>query len=227
MDVLIADPRVLTIPVKENHEVLVDLMSQSDIKLGPSPEVDNNTDYTKMRKTVYEKLVFAQSLLPKQIKFCLYEGYRSLSLQQLLFESRQKNVLAAHPHLSGKALFDEVIRLVSPVINFDGSRNIPPHSTGAAVDIYLVDEHGECLDMGIHPKDWLLDVDGVLSKTTATDISAAAKQNRKIMSDVMIKAGFVNYFTEFWHWSYGDRYWAYHTQQSHAIYGVIDDKGTA
>ena len=128
----------------------------------------------------------------------------------------------AHPHLSGKALFDEVIRLVSPVINFDGSINIPPHSTGAAVDIYLIDENGEYLDMGIHPKDWLMDVDGVLSKTTATHITSEAKQNRRIMSEVMLKAGFVNYFTEFWHWSYGDRYWAFQTKQSHAIYDVVE-----
>ncbi|MDX2165098.1 MAG: M15 family metallopeptidase [Gammaproteobacteria bacterium] len=221
MDVLIADPRVLAIPVKENHEIMVDLVSQSEIKLGPSPEIENNTDYTKMRKTVYEKLLFAQSLLPNNIKICLYEGYRSLKLQKFLFESRQKNVLAVHPHLSGKALFDEVIRLVSPVINFDESVNIPPHSTGAAVDIYLIDEAGEYMDMGIHPKDWLLDVDGVLSKTTATQITAEAKQNRQIMTEVMLKAGFVNYFTEFWHWSYGDRYWAFQTKQPYAIYDVV------
>lgn len=225
MDVLIADPCVLAIPVKENHEPLIDLVSQSAITLGPSPEIDNNTDYTKMRKTVYEKLLFAQRLLPKNIKFCLYEGYRSLNLQQFLFESRQKNVLAAHPTLSGKALFDEVIRMVSPVVNYDGSLNIPPHSTGAAVDIYLVDENGDYLDMGIHPKDWLSDTDGMLSRTDAENISAEAKQNRKILSEVMTKAGFVNYCTEFWHWSYGDRYWAFQTQQPHAIYGVIDDKG--
>ncbi len=222
MDILIADPRVLAIPVKENHESMIDLVFQSEITIGPSPEIENNTDYTKMRKTVYEKLLFAQSLLPKNIKFCLYEGYRSLSLQKFLFESRQKNVLAAHPHLSNKELFDEVIRMVSPVINYDGSTNIPPHSTGAAVDIYLIDEKGEALDMGIHPKDWLLDVDGTLSKTNAPEISDEAKKNRQIMSGVMSKAGFVNYFTEYWHWSYGDRYWAYQTQQLHAIYGVIE-----
>jgi D-alanyl-D-alanine dipeptidase len=221
MDVLIVDPRVLNIPVQENHEEMIDILSQTEITWGPSPEIDNNTDYTKMRKTVYEKLVFAQSLLPKNIKFCLYEAYRSLDLQKLLFESREEKVKQSHPHLSGKALFDEVIRMVSPIINFDGSLNIPPHSTGAAVDLYLIDNNGEYVDMGIHPKDWLLDVEGTLSKTTATQISTAAKNNRKIMSDVMQKAGFVNYFTEFWHWSYGDRYWAYQSGKPFALYGVV------
>jgi len=222
MDILIVDPRVLKIPVEDNHEPLVDLISQTEIILGPSPEIENNTDYTKMRRTVYEKLLAAQKLLPKNIRFCLYEAYRSLKLQKFLFESRQKLVQKKHPDLSGKALFDEVIKMVSPVVNFDGSINIPPHSTGAAVDVYLINEHGEALDMGIHPKDWLLDVDGTVSKTGATHISDEAQKNRHIMSDVLSKSGFVNYFTEFWHWSYGDRYWAHQLGKSHAIYGVME-----
>lgn len=52
---------------------------------GPSPEVPNNTDYTKLRKTVYEKLTQAQKLLPAALHFCLYEGYRSLNLQKNTF----------------------------------------------------------------------------------------------------------------------------------------------
>lgn len=221
MDVLIADPRVLSIPIQENHEPMMDLLSQTEITLGPSPEIENNTDYTKMRRSVYEKLVFAQSLLPKNSRFCLYEAYRSLNTQKILFDARKKSVQEKKSDLSGKALFDEITKLVSPIINFDGSINIPPHATGAAVDVYLIDNHGEYMDMGIHPKDWLLDVDGMLSKTTATQISETAKHNRKIMSDVMQKAGFVNYFTEFWHWSYGDRYWAYQLNKPFAIYGVV------
>ena len=220
-DILIADPRVLKIPIKENNEAMVDLISQTEIIVGPSPEIENNTDYTKMRKVVYNKLIAAQKLLPQNIRFCLYEAYRSLDTQQLLFDARKKAVQEKHPDLSGRALFDEITKLVSPIINFDGSINIPPHATGAAVDVYLIDENGESVDMGIHPKDWLLDVEGILSITGATQISAEAQKNRHIMSDVLSKLGFVNYFTEFWHWSYGDRYWAYQLNKPHAIYGVI------
>ena len=226
-NVLITDPRVLKISVEDNHEPMVDLISQSEITLGPSPEIENNTDYTKMRNSVYQKLLAAQKLLPKNIRFCLYEAYRSLKLQKFLFESREKVVQEKHPDLSGQALFNEITKLVSPVINFDGSINVPPHSTGAAVDVYLINEHGEALDMGIHPKDWLLDVEGIVSQTNSTQISDAAKANRKIMSDVLLQAGFVNYFTEFWHWSYGDRYWAYQLGKSQAIYGVVDDRKSA
>ena len=62
--VLIADPKVLAIPVIKNQEPWVDLNNQKIIAIGPSPEIQNNTDYTQMRKIVYDKLVQAQALLP-------------------------------------------------------------------------------------------------------------------------------------------------------------------
>jgi len=39
----------------------------------------------------------------------------------------------------------------------------------------------------------------------------------------MQSQGFINYPTEWWHFSYGDRYWAYHQQASYAIYGSYEE----
>lgn len=217
--ILIADPRILAVNIVENKEAMVELKNQSTIAYGPSPEIPNNTDYTQMRKTVYDKLVQAQDLLPKGLRFCLYEAYRSLQLQKMLFDNRFDLVKNQYPHWTQDQVFNDTIKLISPVINQDGSKNIPPHSTGAAVDVYLIDDNGNALEMGIHPKDWMED-DGSLSQTDAKCISQEAQKNRKIMSDVLHKVGFVNYPTEYWHWSYGDRYWAYHMNEPHAIYGT-------
>ena len=96
-----------------------------------------------MRRSVYEKLVQAQTLLPPGLKLCLYEGYRSIALQTLLYNNRFEKVRALHPNWPQGELFDETTKLVSPVINKDGSHNIPPHSTGAAIDVYLIDELGQ------------------------------------------------------------------------------------
>lgn len=217
--VLIADPKVLAIPVVENHEPWVDLRAQTVIKIGPSPEIDNNQDYFYMRKTVYDKLVQAQALLPDGMQFCLYESYRSLNLQQQLFTTHYNDLKKLHPDWSHNELFTETTKLVSPVINLDGTKNIPPHSTGAAIDVYLLDKNGNLVDMGMHPKDWLLDHDGSLSLTNSKTISETAQKNRQIMNHVLTEVGFVNYPTEYWHWSYGDRYWAYQKGLDHAIYG--------
>lgn len=216
---LIADPKILAVNVIDNHEPLIDLKNQHAIVFGPSPEIPNNTDYTKMRKTVYEKLLQAQKLLPQDLHFCIYEAYRSLHLQKILFKNRFEKVKKLHPSWSDAEIFVETTRLVSPVKNLDGSKNIPPHSTGGAIDIYLLDKKGNPVDMGIHPKDWMQDNDGSLSQTASHVISAEARKNRDIMSHALSAVGFVNYPTEYWHWSYGDRYWAYHEKKAHAIYG--------
>lgn len=216
--ILIADPRILAVPVIENHEPWVDLRNQNTIAVGPSPEIENNTDYTQMRRSVYQKLLQAQNLLPSGLKFCLYEAYRSLPLQQQLFNHHYTDVKNHHPQLSDDDIFLETIKLVSPIMNLDGSKNIPPHATGAAIDVYLLDENNVAIEMGIHPKDWLSDYDGLLSQTRSFKISATAKKNRQIMCEVLEAVDFVNYGTEYWHWSYGDRYWAYHKNAPHALY---------
>ena len=40
----------------------------------------------------------------------------------------------------------------------------------------------------------------------ATNISTEARANRLILADALAGVGLVNYPTEWWHWSFGDRY---------------------
>lgn len=218
---LIADPKILAIPIGHSDEPMIDLKRQGEIVYGSSPEIPNNQDYTFLRRTVYLKLVAAQKLLPPGYRFCLYEGYRSVALQKMLFDRHYSDVAKAHPKWTNEEVFQETTKLVSPVVNADGSENIPPHTMGAAIDVYLLGDNGDALDMGIHPKDWMADEGGVLSLTASHAISVTAKKNRRIMSEVLHEVGFVNYPTEYWHWSYGDRYWAYVSHHPITIYGQI------
>ena len=211
----------MAVNIIDNKEPLIDLIDQDDIIYGPSPEVPNNTDYTKLRKTVYEKLIQAQALLPQGLYFCIFEGYRSLYLQKFLFDNRYDKIQQLHPKWTHDEIFIESTRLISPVINPDGTKNIPAHSTGGAFDVYLINDRAKYIDMGIHPKDWMADNDGAISATSSTIISEEAKKYRKIMCDALLAVDFVNYPAEYWHWSYGDRYWAYHKKAPHAIYGEI------
>ena len=55
--------------------------------------------------------------------------------------------------------------------------------------------------------------------TAATTISAEAAAHRAVLGAAMTAAGFINYPTEWWHWSYGDRYWALRTGAPAALYG--------
>ena len=158
------------------------------------------------------------------LSYVFYEGYRSLSLQEKLFKSRYIKIQQLHPKRSQEEIFNETMKLVSPILNRNGSQNIPPHSTGGAFDVYLIDTQGYLVDMGILVKDWMEDKEGSLSQTNSQIISQEAQEYRKIMDHVLSVVGFINYPTEYWHWSYGDRYWAYHTGQQYAIYGTIELK---
>jgi D-alanyl-D-alanine dipeptidase len=217
----IADPCITSIPIIESGETLIDLRNQDIIAFGPSPEIPNNFCYTKIRKTIYEKLCEAQKLLPEGLRFCLYEGWRSLDLQSELFQKMHLNNKRNFPEMSPYELFIETTKLVSPVVLLDGTSNIPPHTTGAAIDVYLIDAENHPIDMGLLIENWSLDKGARLSKTNSIHILAEAQKNRNIMKAALEKTGFVNYPHEYWHWSYGDRYWAYRTHAPYAIYGAL------
>lgn len=220
--IYIADPEILAISIDECGEPLIDLKNSNDIFFGEIPECELTKEcYTKMRKTIFEKLCAAQKNLPRGLRFRLYEGFRSLTVQQVLFDGIYRRVVARMPDENAETLFHETTRLVSPVINFDGTSNIPAHNTGAAVDVEIIDANGQLIDMGMTAKDWCV-VDPDLCLTHYENISSTAKQNRQLLLDVMQQEGFVNYPTEWWHFSYGDRYWAYHQLSKKAIYGSAD-----
>jgi D-alanyl-D-alanine dipeptidase len=220
---LIADPQVLAVPIQENHEPLVNARDFPELLIGPSPEIENNLSYTYMRKIVLTKLQTAQNLLPSHLRLCLYEGLRTLSLQKLLFEKEWQKIKTLHPQFSQEEIYNQVTKLVSPLKTLDGAFNIPPHATGAAVDVYLVDtESNQPVDMGILAKDWMDDPEGKLSLTDSEFISFEAVKHRSILCHVMREVGFVNYPTEYWHWSYGDRYWAFIKNEPYAFFDIVD-----
>ncbi len=217
------DKKVLSVPINECGEPLVDIKNTNNMQYGQPPECKETAKcYTMMRQSVYTKLLEAQSLLPGGLKFRLYEGLRSIEVQNFLFENELRRVKFLNPLLSDTKLHIEASKLISPVINLDGSKNIPPHSTGAAVDVEIIDCSGQVIDCGMEIKDWKK-VPLELCFTDNDLLSDETRANKSMLSNVMKSAGFVNYPGEWWHWSYGDRYWAYNTGNSEAIYGTVVD----
>ena len=94
------------------------------------------------------------------------------------------------------------------------------HPTGGAVDVSLVDTSGKELDLGC-----MYDEDEESSNgncfSYSDRVSEEAKLNRNILFNCMEKAGFVNYPYEWWHWSFGDKYWAAVKKAPHALYGAV------
>ncbi len=203
------------IPVFDNGEELIDLKNQKIIAYIDRPE---DLCYTKMRKTVYTKLCQAQDILPPGHCFLVYTAYRSLKHQRELFQQKMQKLKERYPQMSESEIFAEAAKMVSPLV--EGS--IPPHSTGGAVDLCLMNNEGEVLNMGA-PLEKALELDPNILCTDSMLISDIARQNRHIMGTALQAVGFVNYEREYWHWSYGDRRWAYYSGSPYAVYGSIED----
>jgi len=208
-----------SIPIRECGEPLVDIRKLGDLQYGPPPECpDTAPDYCLLRHEVYRRLLRVQQALPPGLSLRLYEGLRSLKVQAMLFDEEQARVRQRNPALSDEQVHAAAAILVSPLIHSDGTSNIPPHSTGGAVDIEIIDTHGAVIDFGMEVKDWV-HVAPDFCATEYAELTAPAAANRLMLAQAMEREGFANYVNEWWHYSYGDRYWARHYGKPCAIYG--------
>lgn len=215
--ILIGDPRIAAMPVQESGEPLVDLLNDPRLHVDVSRLYvnDQSPNISKVRSGLVKRLLTAQGLLPPGIDLLIREGHRPVFVQRQLFEHYKDVVRSHHPELLQADLERETSKFVAPP-------GIAPHSTGGAVDLTLKDRaSGRELDMGSpFNGDPILTMGATF--TAALNISEAARVNRNALCHAMKSAGFVNYPCEWWHWSFGDRYWAYLTKQAFAIYGSID-----
>lgn len=212
--VLISDPRVLAIAIKDNNDTLANLETFPDLKIDRRKSSSSNPFHYLRTLTVY-KLLDVQSSLPSGIKLLIIEGYRPLSLQKEYFEEYINELKKKYPDWPEEKLNIEASKYVAP------PSIIPPHSTGGAIDLTLCNSEGRELDMGTSINTNPEESDNACF-TGAENISKGARENRNILIDAMTKHGFINYPTEWWHWSYGDRYWAYMTHQEVALLGSIE-----
>lgn len=203
--VLLSDPAVAAVPLVESHEPLVTL----DGSFGPARAL--------VRRGVAQRLAVARTLLSGGLQLWVVEGHRSIASQQAIIDRYTREVRAAHPDASSHEVERLVSRFVSPLA-------VAPHPAGAAVDLTLVDASGQEVDMGT-PIDATPEQSGGRCYLAATDISPFARSHRRLLSTALTHAGLVNYPTEWWHWSYGDRYWALRTGAPAAIYGAVPLSG--
>ncbi|MEU6807333.1 M15 family metallopeptidase, partial [Streptomyces neyagawaensis] len=196
--ILMSDPDVAAIPVRDCDEPLVDIRRDSPLAIDPR-KADATGAYAHLRAGVLERLVRAQSLLPDGLRLLFVEGYRPPALQRHYFDEYTAEMRALHPDWDAARLRTAASRYVSPP-------ELAPHSAGAAVDLTLVDADGRELDCGTPVNASPEDSAGACY-TGAGNIPAEARAHREILGAALMEAGLVNYPTEWWHWSYGDRYW--------------------
>lgn len=211
----IAEPvtEVKKVRIVECGEPLVDYLELCPALCKADP-VFNYRYETVVRESVARKLCAAAKALHKGYRLGILEGWRPHHIQKRMYLRTWNRFKEMHPNWSDAQLRRVVNRFTAPM----NSKVPPPHSTGGAVDIFLLDSDLNELDMrapypSMDPHSFPLEARG-LDKTSI--------ERRRIMSDALLEGGMTNYPSEYWHWSYGDQGWAYRTHAAHAIYGVIE-----
>ena len=169
-----------------------------------------------MRQGVYERLKLAESYLPRGMNLKIYDAWRPFDVQLALYKDYRQKVCENNPGLSDEEVDNLTKLFVSNPIKdeFLG----PVHATGGAIDLTIADCTGKELDMGTD-----FDFFGDMANTDyfeKNDVSPLVRDNRRMLYHVMTKAGFTNLPTEWWHYDYGNRFYAYYSGKS-AVYGCV------
>jgi zinc D-Ala-D-Ala dipeptidase len=211
--ILLSDRRVAAVQLGDNGEALVDLRTVAELRLD-SRLADAAGAYAHLRESTVERLLRAQRSLPGGLRLLVIEGYRPLSLQAKYFSDYKDELWQAHPDWDPERVHVEASKYVSPP-------DVAPHSTGGTVDLTLCSADGVEQDMGT-PVNASPLASANACFTASVDIPAPARANREVLGRALSDVGMINYPTEWWHWSFGDRYWALQTGAGVTRYGPVD-----
>jgi len=166
-----------------------------------------------MRKTVASMLQKAARILPRGYKLRLLAAYRTPREQEKRYDDLYGYLRRKHRSWSKKELEEAVAEKIFP----PSGKVIAGAITGGAVEVGLVAPSGRALEMRNRKGDFYK-----LAETRNAKLTGFIEKNRKILIEVMTKAGFVNYPLAWWLWSYGDAMWALQRGRTKAIYGPIE-----
>jgi len=209
----LSDPAVVGVPVDDWRESLIDVRTVSALRVDHrmSPQHDG---FALLRATVVDRLVVAQSLLPRGLRLLIVEGYRTPGLQQAHLRACCDDLRLGHPDWPDDRIEAEASWYCAPP-------GAAPHVTGAAVDLTLCTADGIELLMGcaIHAGPT---ASAGACATDAPGLSLQERRHRATLGAALTQVGMVNLPSAWWHWSYGDRYWCSRTGATHAPYGPIE-----
>jgi zinc D-Ala-D-Ala dipeptidase len=210
------------IAIAECNEPLVPLVAPEFSLVLPHAYVQLGAPYGDkspffVRQGVRDRLLVAQFQLQEthsgwQIQ--VFDAYRPIAVQQFMVDYTFEQLVQAQgldarqlSQAERQAFLDQVYEFWA-VPNFDPALP-PPHSTGAAIDVTLVNDLGVEIAMGSP-------IDEVSTRSYpqhfATHSGPQAQQfhaARSLLFQVMTEVGFAQHPNEWWHFSFGDQMWAW------------------
>ena len=215
------------IPILECGEPLLPIPLEQFAVESPHPYEKLGAPYKErspyyLRATVLKSLVEAQNQLQlhhPNWRIQIFDAYRPVEVQQFMVEytfAEVVNNLKLNPSELSETqrleIWQQVYQFWAPP-SLDPATP-PPHSTGAAIDVTLVDENGKTVNMGS-----AIDEISLLSypdyfANSNNPLEQQYHANRQLLFNVMRSAGFLQHPNEWWHFSLGDQMWAWLTNQA-------------
>ncbi len=201
---------------KTKNEEFVSIPEVSNNVIGRYVTDLNELEYSKVirvRNEVLNRLNKADKLLKKvnpNYQLMVVYGYRSMEKQVKYFneeiekyKNKFKNILDLYEFVHEKIAVPEV----------------SGHPTGGAVDVVINNiKTNEIIDFGTKVHDF----DNYKSYVNYHNIKEYAFNNRMLLRKVMKKVGFAPYDGEWWHFSYGDKEWAYYYNKKKYLYPQVN-----
>ena len=171
------------------------------------------SDIIRVRKTVLMMLSKVDILLKEinsDYQIMVVYGYRSMEKQVKFFNEEMEKY---------QNDFDNELDLYEFVHEKIAVPSVSGHPTGGAVDVVIYDmKKNQIIDFGTEVHDY----DDCKSYTYYEKISKEAKDNRMLLRRLMMEVGFAPYDGEWWHFSYGDREWAYYYKKNKYLYPQVN-----
>ena len=189
--------------------------------------IEGATDQLLLRATVAAKLQKVNERAASTgLELFLFDAWRPRAVQVYFHDVwMPRELIRRDPSLSGARLTEEVERYwAAPSMD----ENSPaPHATGGAIDLTLRWKNGETLWMGsLFDDASRLAARDRFEALAPDDFSFSdeeARANRRLLHWLMVEEGFAGHPEEWWHFSWGDQFWAALTGAGAAHYGLARD----
>ena len=173
-------------------------------------DMESESPNVIVRETVYKKLCNVDKALKaknRNWQLVVVYGYRSLNIQQTAFNRKYAEL---------KPKYTDKNELREAVHRYYAVPEVAGHPTGGAVDVTVYDfVEGKYLDFGTEILDFstrriYYNAIAIERKHGREARRTEATKNRKMLRELMGNEDFAPYEGEWWHFSYGDKEWAYY-----------------
>lgn len=217
------------VPVIENNEKMVLLNTFAPEYISVSPQyfsqgIPHAKQDQYVRETVANKLVDVAKKLPKSYKLLVWDAWRPIEVQKALFDNYYKIIKDLYNYSDEKANWETQKYVSFPTIDI---KKPSPHFTGGAIDLTIIGENSNPINMGTNfdffDKEAHTDFFETPSNLTSNNLSIfeMTRHNRRMLFNAMINSDFTNYPNEWWHFDYGNQFWAVQ-KKCFAVYSGIN-----